>query len=826
MRQSDIHPEPSYQSYGYFVNTDRKRLKLDQVQEVGCSGESRPPYVFTYYDAERVPRRLSYAQDHWGYYNGVNNSSLMPPNTPVSGSTTRSSCYPEMQAGTLQQISYPTGGEVIFAYEANQVWRQFYEEDATFKASHNASGITTITKKVTLAAGDYRVLIRSSSGSSDPKPAFLNISKTANSQESHSYGPKGDDENYDRIALSGGEYTLSARVADNTSSASMSLYLLSRVERNGNFAVGGLRVRTIINRPGNDQPDMVQTFDYQRGFSNRSSGVLFGRPVYRSIVRSDYNSKVSNRRDAGGRGISLTNPSDGRLDTTARPRPECFWPYSVEQNEYVVRSAQSIFPTEETQGYHIGYQQVKVVREDGSYTGYEYDVTSANDDPYAPVAVTTVEDYTCTEAVPNFPPAPLPYVPKRGQLVREVQVDASDQTVQDTEYSYTYEDDQEVVPGLIATSVSTTPFVTFYELQSAKLTARKVTTRTYDQDRPGQAVETVQHYRYDDPKHTQLTEQQTEVNSGTLRTAYRYAPDYTTGCEVSNACSDTYESDTQSCQAAFNATTSQAGCEFWTGCWYYAYKDYEACVSEVRSAYSQCNIDAQEASQDCLQDKFPSVAEEYQALLSLKASNQVGMPLEVSRWKDEEFLEATLTEYQDRSSDWNNNRFAVYPYQAFRLEPAQALPAARFSPSKVSGNGLTKDDEYRPKIEYLYEQGRPVQTIVEDGLPISYLYGYDYTLPVAKVVGATYAEAAAKVNVTALQSLKDDALRSELNNLRSISKAQVTTYTYDPLVGITSETDPNGRKMTYHYDDLNRLEWVESQEGHVVQKYDYQYATP
>ena len=68
---------------------------------------------------------------------------------------------------------------------------------------------------------------------------------------------------------------------------------------------------------------------------------------------------------------------------------------------------------------------------------------------------------------------------------------------------------------------------------------------------------------------------------------------------------------------------------------------------------------------------------------------------------------------------------------------------------------------------------------------------------------------------------------AKLNKLRSNPRpAQVTVYTHDPLVGITSETDPNGRMMIYHYDELNRLQWIESHEGHVVQKFDYQYAQP
>jgi YD repeat-containing protein len=55
--------------------------------------------------------------------------------------------------------------------------------------------------------------------------------------------------------------------------------------------------------------------------------------------------------------------------------------------------------------------------------------------------------------------------------------------------------------------------------------------------------------------------------------------------------------------------------------------------------------------------------------------------------------------------------------------------------------------------------------------------------------------------------------------------AQMTTYTYDPLIGMTSETDPNGKTTYYEYDSFGRLKYVKDHKGNVIKKHEYKYAT-
>jgi len=54
----------------------------------------------------------------------------------------------------------------------------------------------------------------------------------------------------------------------------------------------------------------------------------------------------------------------------------------------------------------------------------------------------------------------------------------------------------------------------------------------------------------------------------------------------------------------------------------------------------------------------------------------------------------------------------------------------------------------------------------------------------------------------------------------------VTTYTYLPLTGITSETDPKGEISFYTYDNFQRLQMITDNDGNVLKTFNYQYQNP
>lgn len=53
--------------------------------------------------------------------------------------------------------------------------------------------------------------------------------------------------------------------------------------------------------------------------------------------------------------------------------------------------------------------------------------------------------------------------------------------------------------------------------------------------------------------------------------------------------------------------------------------------------------------------------------------------------------------------------------------------------------------------------------------------------------------------------------------------AQMSTYTYDPLTGLTSQSDQNNQTTFYTYDALGRLSTIKDSEQNVLKKFEYHY---
>lgn len=137
--------------------------------------------------------------------------------------------------------------------------------------------------------------------------------------------------------------------------------------------------------------------------------------------------------------------------------------------------------------------------------------------------------------------------------------------------------------------------------------------------------------------------------------------------------------------------------------------------------------------------------------------------------------------------------------------------------------------------------GNPIEVSQANGAHVYYIWGYDGTLPIAKlenVEGAQITPALQTlIDVAITASNNDDdrtygsggaegALRTALDNIRdhsSMASALVTTYTYDRLLGITSTTDPSGYTMYYQYDNFNRLKEIRDAGNNLVSDYQYHY---
>jgi YD repeat-containing protein len=54
-------------------------------------------------------------------------------------------------------------------------------------------------------------------------------------------------------------------------------------------------------------------------------------------------------------------------------------------------------------------------------------------------------------------------------------------------------------------------------------------------------------------------------------------------------------------------------------------------------------------------------------------------------------------------------------------------------------------------------------------------------------------------------------------------KAQMTTFSYKPLIGVGSQSDPNNRVTYYEYDWLGRLKLIRDQDRKILKTLDYQF---
>ncbi|GIQ61316.1 hypothetical protein Flavo103_44510 [Flavobacterium collinsii] len=122
------------------------------------------------------------------------------------------------------------------------------------------------------------------------------------------------------------------------------------------------------------------------------------------------------------------------------------------------------------------------------------------------------------------------------------------------------------------------------------------------------------------------------------------------------------------------------------------------------------------------------------------------------------------------------------------------------------------------------EKGNIVQYTLEGGNSVSIIWGYNKSQPIAKIENVAYAQLEALPDfgtgftiATSLSTAQEIALRNNLPD------AMVTTYTYTPLVGITSVTDPKGITSYYQYDTFGRLQYVKDHNSNVLQKYCYNY---
>ena len=716
-----------YQSYSNNSASEplQKRMLLDSMVEV--SGNDSMVHRFSYINPNNLPTKKSYGQDHWGYYNGQSNSTLIPAYNSSDGIVlsggNREPNSATTQIGLLNTITYPTGGTTTFEYEQNDY--TFYRTQSIYSYTHLDSSVIEKNQSVntnTLSTANGEVTKDFIVKSGVPNQLiYFNYLVTGKISGDAQADVWVTDEAGTIIFAAGDThgssittfvplqpeqtYTLHAERTGTTERAVITVkykdYSYYNTPTVYSLPAGGCRIKRITQYDGiNHTSDMVTRFKYMLNDS-LSSGVLLDYPRYIDISYTPYYCP-----DPGG----LSGPQKGGD-----------WSYQKRQSVSNISLGR-------TQGSPIGYSKITVLRGENGENGFEenyYSLTGINDsggDGY-------------------------PYIPRnsrddlRGLLLQNRKYNSDGKVVKATLNEYNF---------------NSSPGAPNYRwIWAAKYGIRK-SSNTYNNGCPAST-----------PDWSFI---------GGMYQIFQYWPVVkSTTDTMFDVVNNTYLTTTKN--FTYDTVNIQLSREDLIG----------SDSSIVSTVYTYPNNYAGTAVYD-----------------SMVARNMLSNAIEKFTYRNNTQTSRERTNY------------GFYNNMIFPLTKDFILGNA---PVETRLNLYTYDSKGN-----LVDQGKT------SDVHEVYLWGYNRQFPVARIVGSTYSVVSTLVNDSVLQDPANDlALRNELNKIRTAlagSMAQVTTYTYIPGIGVTSETTPAGRTTYYEYNGLGQLKVIRDQNNQVVKIFDYQRQVP
>lgn len=791
----------SYEYFGGSTALENKRLKLKSIEEVG-KGTTTLDYFNEYtsnFPSWNIDNSSYYHQDHWGYYNSNANAhfkTLIPENFYYPNGAERSPDWTKSVYGMLKTIHYPTGGETNFEYEGNIVPRRLLPPSAggadiglPCDLDFDVPGVTTISilndetnghyiqQDFTLSQGqciqiDYELfakdLAASGEGSSEMK---LLRGSSSIFHEAITSTPAGvSKSDVIELSLEAGTYTIYTFVEKGghvDCHADIQLKYFGDNVSSIPLKVGGVRVKKITSCPETVTNCTSKVFSY----------IEEDLQVYRTGV------PLSNE----------VNTSTGRLLNYPVYSYYSFTPAPFGVCPSIAFSSQSQL---QNSSEHVAYDKVTI------YEG-----------EFAENGKTVIEYKNRIDDIDfSFPFAPsTDYSFRRGlQTKKQIYKKLNDEfkliQSEETEYhfgelgqsnnnpvfglkvGYGYLLNPGIGNGSLITHVKFV--VDEYYSHAAWDYVTSTTTKLVDASE--NEVITTTNYEYNNPLHFQPTRiEKTTSGSDKIVEIMKYPDDY----------------------------TGLAG-----------------------NFIQQMALD-----------------ERYH------------MPVESQVWIDKngilKFAGSNYIVY-----DKIKNGF--YPSEFWRSN--NATLATDYQNSYNIANPLP-DPRMEKRVTYSFDDfGKLLSRQKNSGLITAYVYGYgDLRLPIAEVVNAAFDEVfvenfeAATSNITTNAHTGQQAYNggnytipfspdtnekpyvmdywlyengnwklyqrqpfqsvistggAALDNVRVYPKnAFISSYTYDPLVGITSTLDQNGILSKYVYDNLGRLEQVLDQDGNTIQQSEYNY---
>ncbi len=197
----------------------------------------------------------------------------------------------------------------------------------------------------------------------------------------------------------------------------------------------------------------------------------------------------------------------------------------------------------------------------------------------------------------------------------------------------------------------------------------------------------------------------------------------------------------------------------------------------------------------------------------LKTANRISTPIKTESWKNGIKISEQKTQYAKDATTGN----LLLPKSVYTAKFPNVLP------SILNVGNLEK----KITFNQYDDKGNINQYIPENGIPVSIIWGYNKTQPIAKIENATY-DSISATTITNLQNLSNTGTEADLINALNILRnsfpnSMVTTYTHKPLIGVSTITDAKGDQINYFYDTFNRLQNVKDKNGNILTENQYNY---
>lgn len=737
---------------GHDYSTGRLTLKSVQLQNNGQA--KSPAYELTYIGGlpGLTPSASLNAQDHWGFYNGAGNTTLIPSQwiTTTGGDLLSPGANREpdsiaMKMGSLSKIKYPTGGLVEFDFEPNeygfiqnQPLLYYKKAPANFNASVAGNTISTPTTNTTpftihanpLDAGERVAVHIDWSGFSNAattgQKAWVKILDPAG--QTIYFNQFAEDPDHPGVIFSGsfdrllapGNYQLQAycrNINGDFATITTDFRDYSSQQAYKKYG-GGLRIREIREFAWPADPAFAtRRFTYQQNDSSKSSGVIYQEPLYTYPVNYYC-------YQAGNLGNTLFT------------------------GQYLVSVAQNKNVLGTTQGSHLGYREVQV------------------------------------------------FYGKAGALNGKKVV----------KFSSPYEYGDDIYLNLPFRPEASAAFKTGLPLEETDYNTGT---------QPPQAVKQVQtSHLFKEQNVNGLRIMKTLLSGGLLYPDFFLVGDYTNILGYSKTGTVTEKIYSQSQPAEFLTQTSV--------------NLYDAELKNLKSQILTGSDGRQTVSAIYYPEDYSTPNPAITKMIEL---NMRGVPVETITKIKEGNIESVV-----------GGLYKLFSYTGNKMRVQESKTLKTAEPIALSGFDLSINTplavpDSRYEKDMLFNQfdnrGNVLQYTGRDGVPVCFVWAYNQTLPVARITGATYNEVLAALNqsdpaLPYLQWMSNSSLATEMNILRNTLKtakplAQVSSYTYIPQAGMATETDANGKTITYEYDAFNRLRTVRDPDGNILKRICYNY---